>query len=66
MGRKNLAMVRQTVTQKMMTEVDPWEKLREEVLNDLTSAWEEQLRSKLLTACVLFTAKSYHTYIYNI
>ena len=42
-------------------EVDPWEKLREDVLNGLTSAWEEQLRSKLLPACFLFTPKSYDT-----
>ena len=59
-------------------EVDPWDKLREEAINDLNSAWEEEvvkmyarvckrmmLRSKLLTVCFLFTAKSYDTYIYN-
>ena len=57
--------------------VDPWDKLREEVINDLHSAREEQveniyarvcqrmmLRLKLLTFCFLFIAKSYDTCIY--
>ena len=60
-------------------EVDPWDKLREEAISELNSAWEEEvqenlrqglqrmmLRSKLLTVCFLFTAKSYDTYIYSI
>ena len=59
-------------------EVDPWDKIREEAINDLNSAWEEEVQenlrrglqkmmlgSKLLTVCFLFTAKSYDTYIYN-
>ena len=28
-------------------EVDPWDKLSEEVINDLNSAWEEQVRENL-------------------
>ena len=28
-------------------EVDPWDKLREEAINDLNSAWEEEVQENL-------------------
>ena len=37
----------ETGTDTENDEVDPWDKLSEEVINDLNSAWEEQVRENL-------------------